>query len=364
MNLTTQSSSVMVGGDGANSYAKNSYLQRNIAIAAKEAMAEALMEALDMPTLLSTKSTKLVTIADLGCSVGPNTLVAMQEIIDIVATKCHMQGIDPKTIEFQVFFNDQITNDFNTLFASIPNDKNYFAAGVPGSFYDILFPSSSIHIAYSSCSLHWLSKVPKDLEDENSPAWNRGRIHYKDAPEAVLKAYTKQFEKDIDDFLKARAREIVSGGVIVALLPGVRDEGIEHDVGVMINFLGDILIEMVKKGLLKHRKVDAFNIPNVYPSLKEMRRIVENNGSFRILRMELVDVLAKSKKSRVDMTNLVMHLRAFTEPIVASHMGHEIVEEIFTRALEQKEKLFQMFYSDERAENIGLQLFFVLQRKP
>ncbi|XP_051150185.1 loganic acid O-methyltransferase-like [Andrographis paniculata] len=352
-------SSAMVGGAGANSYANNSTIQRDAVTAAKQAMSEALIEFLDMPTLLSNGSTNLVTIADLGCSVGPNTHIAMQAIIDIVTTKCHLQGVDPKNIEFQVFYNDQTTNDFNTLFASMPGDKNYFAAGFPGSFYDRLFPSSSVHIAYSASSLHWLSRVPEELEDENSPAWNKGRIHYTNAPEPVVKAYAKQYEKDMDAFLRARAKEMVPGGVIVVVMPGVRDGVLKHDVGIAIDFLGSILMDMVREGMLKQYQVDSFNIPHVYPSMTQMRRFVEDNGSFRIVKMELRNA-RPNKEAPVDIGSAIMHLRAFTEATVASHMGREIVEPLFAKALQHKQRFSDMLY--DVGHEIGVQLFAVLQR--
>ncbi|XP_051150579.1 loganic acid O-methyltransferase-like [Andrographis paniculata] len=353
-------STAMVGGAGANSYANNSTAQRDAVTTAKEAMAEALIEVLDISAFLSNGSKNLVTIADLGCSVGPNTHIAMQTIIDIVTTKCHLQGIDPKTIEFQVLFNDQNTNDFNTLFASMSGDKNYFAAGVPGSFYDRLFPTSSIHIAYSASSLHWLSRVPEELEDENSPAWNKGRIHYTNAPEPVVKAYAKQYEKDIDAFLRARAKEMVPGGVIVMLMPGVCDGVLRHDIGVSIDFLGSILMDMVKEGMLKQHQVDSFNIPHVYPSMKQMKRFVENNGSFRIVKMELQNAWL-NKEAPIDMVTAIMHLRAFTEMTIASHMGCEIIEPLFAKALQRKQKLSDMLY--DAGHKIGLRyLFTILQR--
>ncbi|KAK7849230.1 putative s-adenosylmethionine-dependent methyltransferase [Quercus suber] len=56
-----------------------------------------------------------------------------------------------------VFFNDQFSNDFNTLFISLPPNRQYFAAGVPGSFYGRLFPKASLHFIHSSYALQWLS---------------------------------------------------------------------------------------------------------------------------------------------------------------------------------------------------------------
>lgn len=157
-------------------------------------------------------------IVDMGCSVGPNTFYAVQNIIQNIIHSS--QQIAP---DFQVFFNDHVSNDFNTLFASLPSDRHYYAAGVPGSFHSRLFPKSSIHIVHSSYALQWLSKVPQSVVDRNSPAWNKGRVHYTNAPDEVHEAYSIQFMEDMSVFLSARDKEIVKGGLMVIVMPGVPD---------------------------------------------------------------------------------------------------------------------------------------------
>ena len=188
-------------------------------------------------------------LADLGCSVGPNTFVAMQHIIDAIENKYLAQGLKSQVLEFQVFFNDHAANDFNTLFASLPDERRYLAAGVPGSFHGRLFPESSIHFMFSSHALHWLSKVPAELLDKNSPAWNRGKIHYTSAPDEVSHAYAAQFEKDMEIFLSARAKELVVGGMIVLLISAL-PTGIPASrtpIGILFDLLGSSLMDMVKE---------------------------------------------------------------------------------------------------------------------
>ncbi|KAJ1425327.1 SAM dependent carboxyl methyltransferase [Sesbania bispinosa] len=132
---------------------------------------------------------------------------------------------------FHVFFNDLPSNDFNTLFTNLPSQQHrqYFAAGVPGSFYDRLFPECSIHLAYTNYALHFLSKSPEEMQDVESRAWNEGRIHYTSGSKEVVEAYGVQFGKDVGRFLDARAAEIVPGGILVIVMQGVPN-GMPHSV--------------------------------------------------------------------------------------------------------------------------------------
>ena len=121
----------------------------------------------------------------LGLSTGPNTFISVQNIIEAIELKYISKGENIETPKFMVFFNDQLSNDFDTLFISLTPNRQYFAAGVPGSFYGRLFPKASLHFIHSSYALQWLSNVPKEAMDEGSPAWNKGRIFYTNAPKEV-----------------------------------------------------------------------------------------------------------------------------------------------------------------------------------
>lgn len=118
------------------------------------------------------------TIADLGCSSGPNTLMAVSQLIKAVENV--RQKLKKKPIEYQVFLNDLPGNDFNTIFKSLPNFVGNLKkeiggdvgpclfTGVPASFYGRLFPTKSVHFIHSSYSLHWLSKVMHTLLNYSS----------------------------------------------------------------------------------------------------------------------------------------------------------------------------------------------------
>nr|POF17168.1 tetratricopeptide repeat protein 5 [Quercus suber] len=142
----------------------------------------------------------------------------------------------------------------SSLKLPLPSITQYFAAGVPGSFHGCLFPKGSLHLIHSSCALNWLSKIPIEITDESSPAWNKGRIHYTNATKEVVEAYETQFAKDMESFLFSRAQELVVGGLLVLFVPAVPDVMSNSDTftGTELDILGSCLMDMAK--VVKQRK--------------------------------------------------------------------------------------------------------------
>ncbi|KAL6269795.1 hypothetical protein ACE6H2_026706 [Prunus campanulata] len=322
----------MTGGDGPNSYAKNSNAAAKAADGAKAMLVAAIFENLDIEILQSRPTT--FRIADLGCSVGPNTFIQVDNIIDAVSQKYHKKSkvqSAGELPEFQVYFSDLVSNDFNYLFATLPRDRQYFTAGVPGSFHGRLFPEASLNFVYSAYALHWLSKIPDELRDINSPAFNKGRILYGNAPYEVGQAYSAQYAKDIKSFFHARGQELAPGGLMVLLIPG-RPHGTlpaQNSLAPYFQPLESTLADMVNEGLLSEDKFDSFNLPVYCPSVEELRALIEENGCFDILTLESIGQVPFSLPS-------AQGCRAGTESILRKHLGDEIIEPLFDRYSKDK----------------------------
>jgi hypothetical protein len=219
--------------------------QRGVIDAAKELITESIAEKLDATNFVLSTTFR---IADLGCSTGPNTFFAVQNIIEAVQLKYKCQELHSQLPEFQVFFNDHVSNDFNTLFASLPPDRRYYVAVVAGSFYSRLFPNASLHFVHASNAIHWLSGVPKSVADKTSPAWNKGRIYCSNSKDEVVKAYKTQFAQDMECFLQARAQELVTGGLIALLFSGRRNGTLHSQTtqSMTSSLLESCLLDMVR----------------------------------------------------------------------------------------------------------------------
>jgi len=349
----------MNGGDGLNSYAKNSCYQKGVIDAAKEVIDQVVAENLDLGSP-SFGSSITFRIADLGCSTGPNTFFAMQNIIQAVELKYQSLPQTPAP-EFHVFFNDHIDTDFNILFRSLPyHNPGYFAAGVPGSFYGRLFPKASLHFVHSSYALQWLSKVPKEVLDNNSPAWNKGKILYTGSDEHVTRAFFGQFEKDMDGFLKARAEEMVGGGLMVIQMPGTRNGGLfsQTGAGMIAVLLGACLVEMARMGYTSEEKVDSFNLPQYHPSIEELKMLININNCFSIEKVGVLKLPLKLLPFDVKLTSAQM--RAVFEGSIKKHFGDEIIDDLFD--LFTKKLADNCFFFDNEVHK-DVDLFVVLKRK-
>ncbi|EOA19160.1 hypothetical protein CARUB_v10007837mg [Capsella rubella] len=330
---TFSQSHPMSGGDDQHSYIHNSSYQKAAIDVVEEKTKQYILEKLDLLNLNPDLST--FTIADYGCSIGPNTFHAVQNIIEAVKLK-HLKESQENSLvplEFQVCFSDQPSNDFNTLFRTLPPSfrQEYFSVGVPGSFYGRVLPRNSIHIGNTSFTTHWLSKVPEQVLDKKSPAWKKHYIHCNDSIEAVTNAFMVQYTKDMSLFLKARAEELVSGGLMIVLGFCLPDGVAMYETwpGIVKDAISDCLQDMATLGITTHEKIDMFSLPLYFPQFSEMKRVIEQNESFTIELMETVShPLEAVKLSDNFITSMY---RALLSIFIEKHFGIGEVDELFNR---------------------------------
>lgn len=164
----------MQGGSGDTSYVKNSWQQRHIVSEVEAELWEAVRGLPRAPSLAPGEWA--LRVADLGCATGSNTVSAVDKTVRNVRALLEARGAEVPP-QVHAFFNDLPHNDFNTLFrgfapyAGPPADavdavavgtgdcRNYFVAGVPGSFHGSLFPTASLHACTCFIALHFLTQV-------------------------------------------------------------------------------------------------------------------------------------------------------------------------------------------------------------
>ncbi|XP_004509302.1 S-adenosyl-L-methionine:benzoic acid/salicylic acid carboxyl methyltransferase 3-like [Cicer arietinum] len=359
----------MNGGVGDASYANNSLFQRKVISLTKSIRDEAII------SLYRNTLSRSLRIADLGCSSGPNALLAVSEII--IAVEMFCRKFNHKSPEYNVFLNDLPGNDFNNLFKSLESFKaklcdefetemglSYFY-GVPGSFYGKIFSNQSMHFVHSSCSLHWLSKVPNGVDNNKSNIYIAST-----SPSNVYRAYYKQFQRDFSIFLNCRAEELVEGGRMVLTLLGRKsDDPSSKECCYILELLAMVLNDMVLQGIINEDQLNTFNVPWYTPSPSEVKSQVLHEGSFSIDRLEVFEVywngfnlnaiefeMCKSVKD--DGYIVAQSMRALLEPLLVSHFGEAIIEEVFNR--------YQEILIDRMSKDISKFIYVTLSltRKP
>lgn len=280
---------IMIQGQGETSYARNSSIQN-----AEQKKMKPLIEAVIVELCSSTGTLQpgKMVIADLGCSTGPNALALVSIAVEAIHTHC-LQFQQPLP-EVCVLLNDLPENDFNTVVKSLvtlrqSNDPVVVTGITPGSFYERLFTSESLHLVCSSNSLHWLSKAPEDLTRNLIPAYDIDEHSRRERLPIVLEAYAKQYRKDFTLFLELRAKELVSGGRMIVSLVGRRSDVIANKFSYILEIVAQILCVMVSEGLIDKEKFDSFYGLLYEPSSEELREIIQEEGSFSIREMRAHD---------------------------------------------------------------------------
>ena len=123
---------------------------------------------------LKINKNKPISIADLGCSQGKNSIIMMDFLLRSILNKPEVTSDSTNQLEFLVCHEDQPINDWLTLLNTINSNesyvntiKNVYNSVINKSFYNRLFPSKYIDMFVSFVALHWL---------DNPPALPRNRI--------------------------------------------------------------------------------------------------------------------------------------------------------------------------------------------
>ncbi|CAA7030314.1 unnamed protein product [Microthlaspi erraticum] len=302
---------------------------------------------------------KRFNVADFGCASGPNTFVAVQNVIDAVEDKYRYETGNnlPDNFEFQVFFNDYNKNDFNTLFQGLSPERSYYSAGVPCSFFERVLPKKSFHIGMINYAFHFMSKIPKGITDRDSPLWNKD-MHCTGFNEAVKKAYLDQYSVDIKNLLDARAEELIPGGLFLIFGSCLRD-GVkmsETFKGVGMDCIGASFNDLAQQGLIEQDKVDSFNTPLYIAEEGELRQIIKENGKFTIEAFE--DIIHPNGEFPLDPKSLVASSKAIFGAFLSAQFGVDVMRKAFELVEVKAREEFSRFKNAKP----GMQYLIVLRK--
>ncbi|RCV10500.1 hypothetical protein SETIT_2G116600v2 [Setaria italica] len=335
----------MAEGEGEWSYSKNSRRQEIVIRETKPIIENATKE------VYTALLPKTMIIVDLGCSAGPNTLLFMSNVIGVIADQCKSSEGDP--VELQFFLNDLPGNDFNELFRAIQKFETsgtmdqpghvpplHYISGLPGSYYNRLFPRQSVHLFHSSYCLHWRSQVPEGLDTSKEAYLNKDNVYITNTttPFAV-KQFQEQFHKDFSLFLELRHEELVYGGKMVLVFLGRKNEDVySGELNQLYGLVARSLQSLVLKGLVEKEKLESFNLPVYGPSVAEVKEVVMQSKIFSMDEIKLfeanwdpfddsegVDVLDSACSSM----NVAKCIRSVLKSLIICHFGETILDPLF-----------------------------------
>ncbi|XP_059666386.1 probable caffeine synthase 4 [Cornus florida] len=327
-------------GEGENSYAKNSKFTQKVASITKPIIENSVHSLFSK----GFHPSKLLNVADLGCSAGPNTFSVMKTVKETVEKEC--KELNCQTPELQFYLNDLPGNDFNSLFKGLSGfcdqtqGASCYAVGVPGSFHGRLFPRNTLQCPLAFSGL---------TSNEGLPL-NKGKIYISTtSPPVVREAYRTQFQEDFSMFLKSRSEEMVPDGCMVLILHGRQSaDPLDKESCWVWELLAEAIADMISQGLVAEEKLDSFNVPYYAPSLEEVQHIVEEEGSFAIERLETfaLEFLLDKEEKETKGEKLGKDIRSFTESMISYQFGEEILEKLF-------QKLTHMVVEDSAKESMN-----------
>ncbi|CAF3720825.1 unnamed protein product [Rotaria sordida] len=201
--MATNTDATLVMGDGYNENCRPQ-------LAAVDSTIPYIREAINALNIQPSSSPFI--IADFGSAHGRNSMHVMKMIMQCVKEANKVE--DEK--QFLVVHNDIPTNDWTALFNFLNEDNSYYSVANGRSFYESCLPPNSLSIGYSSTSLHWLSRRPCNISNHCASLFAQGN---------ELKAFQEQAHLDWTHFLEHRSRELISGGILILLIPCIDDQG-------------------------------------------------------------------------------------------------------------------------------------------
>lgn len=81
------------------------------------------------------------------------------------------------------------------------------------------------------------------------------------------------------------------------------------------------------QGKVSEEKIDSFNLPNYYPTLQQMKGILQKNQSFSIERAEMIHNPGKYTLTSPEAR--AAFYRAVHEELLTQHFGPQIIDELF-----------------------------------
>ncbi|KAL3720565.1 hypothetical protein ACJRO7_005389 [Eucalyptus globulus] len=256
----------------------------------------------------TTKVSATITIADLSCASGPNTLIFTY--MSIIHNTCRQLGHSPS--QFLMLPNDLPSNDFNTVFMSLPEFQKRMREE-NGLDFGPCYIAGSLHLVQSSTSLHWLSQFIF-----------KGRVHGESSRGSL-------FEPIQDELLFISQVMIRRNGPGQRMVLAIRDRRMPDpspdESCLLWDYLGLAFQHLVSQGLVEEEKLHSYNTAYDDPYAEDVRAEVEREGSFEL---DLLEIIAVSWDGADGGHNYKI-LTIVNEFMIIGHFGGQILDSLIKR---------------------------------
>ncbi|CAG9324235.1 unnamed protein product [Blepharisma stoltei] len=291
------------GGFALQNYNVSSSHQRKILMAAKDAFTEILNHT---KTITNGK----IVIADYGCSEGKNSM----EFLFFTLKKFR----ENSSQSVFIIHNDLPENDWVKAYKTLLESQEsyikipdvYFSA-IGRSFYSQILPNNSLHIGFSSASIHWLSQ-PLCAPDHAFPSSSDDL--------GFLETASNIAHNDLVTFLRHRHQELVDSG---RLLLQFGDRNAKDTVLTMI--LQAACENLYNKGIITDEEKRKITIPMYRRSNEEIiRALDEVSGLFRVVSIDRIRTEWNTSDSEEEWKESVNQVKKFIGNLMRIPMSKAI----------------------------------------
>jgi hypothetical protein len=223
-----------------------------------------------------------VRILDLASSQGRNSMAPMAMAIETVRRRAGMN----RAIE--IIHTDLPSNDFTALFDAVLTDPSSYLVGRTGvfpaaigrSYFEALVPPETVHLAWNTWSMQWMSHVPGFAPDHVLAGMSKEG----DLLAAVASAQMEDWTR----FLALRARELLPSGRLLTAFTARTEE--ETGWEWLLGELWASILDLVADHLLDAGEAERMTIPIGLRRLDDLRRPFSSGGVFEGLIAEQIDL--------------------------------------------------------------------------
>ena len=290
------------------------------------------------------------TIVDYGAADGGTSLDLVTKIIAEVRSRSAQR-------EISVMYTDLPRNDFSALFkmldGQVPELQSYlekfddvYVSSTGTSFYSQVLPSESVDLGFSATAMHWLSGVPVNITDH---------VHSVGASGAEWEAFSQYAQNDWETILVNRAKELVSGGLLVMANFCIDEEGryLGNTRGRnMFDTFYKLWRELVETGIITEQECMNTTFPQFYKTLEEFQQpFGDPNSTVRRAGLQLETIYTgitdcpyraefeRSGNSVEFANSYVPTLRSWSEGVFMGGLDA-------SRPLEQRNRIVEEFYEN------------------